>query len=89
MKFLMTVLMTMTMTSAFAADPACAFNAECSEVACKAISGTLVDKKCVNPKAGETDNTQCGAIVSSGAPVNKADGKASEAAAAGKDGATK
>lgn len=75
MKFLMTVLMTMTMTSAFAVEP-CVFGAECSKEACDVIKGTLTDKKCVNPTAGETNNTQCGAIVNSGAAVNKADGAA-------------
>ena len=81
--------MTMTMTSAFAVEPACVFGAECSKEACEGIKGSLADKKCVNPLAGQTDNTQCGAIVNSGAAVNKAGGAPGDAAANGSTGTSK
>ena len=57
--------MTMLMTSAFADD--CSIGAACSDAAaCKAVLGSLVDGKCVNPTSSQKE-TDCSGIVSSNA----------------------
>ena len=64
MKILMTLVMTMAMTSAFA--QACKLGSECSKADCEAISPadnkySIVGGKCIDLKAGET-KTDCAGI---------------------------
>ncbi|MGZ3788319.1 MAG: hypothetical protein ACXVLQ_07330 [Bacteriovorax sp.] len=79
MKILMTFVMMMAVTSAFAGE--CKLNGDCKEDAdCKALNKdyAVVGGKCTNPKSGETE-TQCAGIVnSSGAKGSAADSATSD-----------
>ncbi len=65
MKILMTVIMTLAVTSTFAADPACALNGACKSLAdCKSLNAgyALEGGKCINPSSNET-SSECKDIV--------------------------
>ncbi|MFA6237398.1 MAG: hypothetical protein WC635_08745 [Bacteriovorax sp.] len=82
MKILMTLIMTVAATSAFAAD--CKLGSACSEADCKALNKdyAIMSGKCTNPKANETE-TQCAGIVS----TSGAKGSTDAAGSAGKPAA--
>lgn len=76
MKILMTMIMTMAMTSAFAGE--CKLNAECKvEADCKSLNKdyAIVAGKCTNLKASETE-TQCADIATDGRSAKPAEGSA-------------
>lgn len=65
MKILMTVIMTLILTSAFAGE--CTLKGDCkSDVDCKALNAeySLIGGKCINPAASQVE-TKCPSIVTS------------------------
>lgn len=89
MKILMTMIMTMAMTSAFAGE--CKLNSECKvEADCKSLSKdyALVGGKCINPNDKQSE-TKCADILSSTAAKGSTSDAPGSAAIKGSDNVAK